>query len=294
MQNQEPGRRMDDAGEGATHGGVRGWPGRVEQIMGLPIAIDVRDPTVDTAAVARAFDWLRWVDETFSTYRADSVISRLNRRELALAEAPPEVRAVLARCEELRVETGGYFDIRVQVGPGDRRDDAVLAAGAVDPSGLVKGWAVDRAAELLEAAGAHTYCINAGGDVRVRGRPAPALHWRVGIQHPFLPDKLAVVVAATDLAIATSGAYARGAHILDPHTGAPPEGVLSVSVVGPELATADAYATAAYAMGLDGPAWTAGLVAAGYETLTILADQTVLSTPSFPAIRGDVPGTAQG
>lgn len=284
MRNQEPGRLMAGTPEGAARGRVRGWPGRVEQVMGMPISIDVRDPMVDTAAVARAFAWLRWVDETFSTYRADSAISRLNRRELTPAEAPPEVRAVLARCADLHEETNGYFDIKVHVGPEDRRDDAILAEGAVDPSGLVKGWAVDRAAEILEAAGAQAYCINAGGDVRVRGRPAPALHWRIGIQHPYLPDKLAVVVAATNLAIATSGAYARGAHIVDPHTGLPPEGVLSVTVVGPELATADAYATAAYAMGLDGPAWTAGRVAAGYETLTILADQTVLSTPTFPAL----------
>ena len=150
---------MGDAGEGAAHGAVRGWPGRVEQVMGMPIAIDVRDPAVDPAAIARAFAWLRWVDATFSTYRADSAISRLNRRELAPADAPPEVRTVLARCEELRVETDGYFDIRVHVGPGERRDDAVLAVGAVDPSGLVKGWAVDRAAALLEAAGARTLSL---------------------------------------------------------------------------------------------------------------------------------------
>src|SRR5207248_3932894 len=94
--------------------------------------------------------------------------------------------------------------------------------------------------------------INAGGDIRVRGRPTPAPYWRVGIRHPFLRDKAAAVVAATDLAIATSGAYERGAHIVDPHTGRPPGGILSVTVVGPDLATADAYATAAYAMGRAG------------------------------------------
>jgi thiamine biosynthesis lipoprotein len=105
--------------------------------------------------------------------------------------------------------------------------------------------------------------------------------WRVGIQHPLLRDRVTAVVTAGDLAIATSGAYARGDHVLDPHTGRPPRGVLSVTVVGPDLATADAYATAAFAMGTAGPHWTARLRA--YEAMTILADRTVLSTARFPA-----------
>ena len=256
---------------------------RVEHIMGMPVLVDVRDPDVDPTALERAFAWLRWVDATFSTYKAGSAINRLNRGEVTLAEAHPDVRAVLARCEQLREETEGYFDIRVYVGPNDRRDDATLAIGAVDPSGLVKGWSVDRAARLLEDAGARNYAINAGGDIRVHGRPGDAPCWRVGIRHPLQHDRVAAVIAATDLAIATSGTYERGAHIVDPHTGAPPEGVLSVTVVGPDLATADAYATAAFAMGRDGPAWTAGLASRGYEALTILADETVLSTRGFPA-----------
>ncbi len=95
---------------------------------------------------------------------------------------------------------------------------------------------------------------------------------------------MAAVVEADDLAIATSGAYARGDHIVDPHTGRPPSGLLSVTVTGPELATADAYATAAFAMGLSGPAWTAQLD--GYEAMSILTSDTVLSTPGFPALEG--------
>lgn len=136
-------------------------------------------------------------------------------------------------------------------------------------------------------AGARSYCINAGGDVLVRGRPASAPHWRIGIRHPFLLDRVAAVVAATDLAIATSGAYERGEHIVDPHTGCAPIGVLSVTIVGPDLGTADAYATAAYAMGRNGPAWTAQLVAGGYEAMTILDDETVLFTPGFPRADSD-------
>jgi len=249
----------------------------------MPIAIDVRDPDLDPAATERAFDWLRWVDATFSTYKADSEISRLNRGELTLANTHPDVRTILKCCEDLRVATDGYFDIRAaMLAQWERVGDVALRLGAVEPAGMVKGWAVDRAAALLEDAGARNYCINAGGDIRVRGRPAPMPSWRIGIQHPFERDRLAAVVTATDLAIATSGAYERGAHIVDPSSGRSPEGILSVTVVGPDLATADAYATAAYAMGRLGPPWTARLI--GYEAMTILADNTVLSTSAFPTV----------
>jgi thiamine biosynthesis lipoprotein len=240
----------------------------VEHIMGMPIVLDVRDDVGDEAA-ERVFEWLRWVDATFSTYKPDSEISRLNRGELALDDAHRDVCEVLGRCEELRVETRGFFDIR-----------APLAEG-VDPSGLVKGWSVARAAELLDHAGARNYAINAGGDIVLRGRALPEPCWRIGIQHPLLPDQVAGVVEATDLAIATSGAYARGEHVIDPHVGRAPTGVLSVTVCGPDLATADAYATAAFAMGTAGPYWTARLPR-GYEAMSILADETVLSTGGFP------------
>ena len=235
----------------------------VEQIMGTPIVVDVRDENADNEDLVRMFDWLRWVDATFSTYREDSEISRIGRGELEPADAHQEVRSVLARCEELRGETDGFFDAR--------------APGSLDPSGFVKGWAVDRAAELLQDAGRDDFAVSAGGDMRVVGRA-----WRVGIQHPLAGNKVAAVFETGDLAIATSAAYARGDHVLDPHTGRAPAGVLSVTIVGPELGTADAYATAAFAMGARGPQWTARL--SGYEAMTILIDETVLTTGGFPDV----------
>jgi thiamine biosynthesis lipoprotein len=242
---------------------------RVEHVMGMPIVIDVRDEDADDELLDAAFDSFRTVDARFSTYRDDSEIARINRGELALAEAHADVRAIVQRCEELRAETRGFFDLRAT---GD---------GTIDPSGLVKGWSVDGVDALLHGAGVRDYAINAGGDVVVRGRGLPDDCWRVGIQHPEIGDKLARVVVGNDLAIATSGAYARGDHVLDPHTHRPSEGVLSVTVTGAVLATADAYATAAFAMGRNGPAWTARL--RGFEAMTILADGRVLSTPGFPA-----------
>jgi thiamine biosynthesis lipoprotein len=237
--------------------------------MGMPIVLDERDGLAE-ATIESMFDVLREADSLFSTYKHDSEISRLNRGDLLREDAHPDVREVLARCDELRVITGGYFDA------------GRIVEGGTDPSGLVKGWAVDRAGDLLDAAGARNYSLNAGGDIRLRGAPLPEPRWRVGIQHPLERDKIAAVVEGNDVAVATSGAYARGEHVVDPHTGLAPTGVLSVTIVGPELATADAYATAAFAMGEAGPEWTASLGL--YEAMTILADGRVLLTPGFPSV----------
>jgi FAD:protein FMN transferase len=254
---------------------------RVEDIMGMPIGIDLRDLELDRTIMDAAFDWLRRVDAIFSTYKPDSEMSRINRGELRLDEADPEVRTVLQRCEQLRFGTGGYFDARAAFWQGAARERIENPSpAAVDPSGLVKGWAVDRAAEILDAAGARNYCINAGGDIRLRGAALPDPYWRIGIQHPLQHDKVAAVVQANDLGIATSGTYARGEHIVDPYGQDAPQSVLSVTIVGPDLGTADAYATAAFAMGEAGAEWTAGL--AGYEAMTILANETVLYTQGFP------------
>ncbi len=230
---------------------------RVEHIMGMPIVVAARDGDVPD----EVFDWFRHVDETFSVFKEESEVSRIRRGELALADASAEVQHVFARCEELRTETQGFFDV-----------DAV----GLDPSGFVKGWSVDEGTAILDRAGLEEYAINAGGDIRVRGR------WTIGIQHPRDAKAIAKVVEGTDLAVATSGAYERGEHVRDPHTGAAPDGILSVTVTGPDLGTADAYATAALAMGARrAPGWTARL--RGYEAMTILADGRVLSTPGFPS-----------
>jgi FAD:protein FMN transferase len=242
---------------------------RIEHVMGMPVIVDVRDEHVGDEALDEVFAWLREVDGRFSTYKPESEICRIDRRELSLGAAHPDVRAVLDRCERLWRETGGYFDLRA--GPD----------GALDPSGLVKGWSVDGAAAILEQAGAVNYAVNAGGDIRLRGGALPDICWRVGIQHPLERDRIAAVVATRDLAVATSGTYERGEHVFDPHTHRPPTGVLSVTVTGPDLATADAYATAAFAMGSRAAQWTATLQ--GYEAMTILGTGRVLLTKGFPA-----------
>ena len=258
------------AGGATAPGGRAGGSGtvRVEQIMGTAISLDLRDRAVSPAAVDAMFNHLRDVDARFSTYREDSEISRLARGEVSLGACGPDVRDVLERCEALRELSRGYFDIRAH------RSD-----GGLDPSGFVKGWAAEGAAGLLDAGGARNYCLNAGGDVITRGEPEPGRPWRVGIRHPELPDKLATVLETRDLAVATSGAYERGEHIIDPHTGREPDGLLSFTVVGPKLSVADAYATAAFAMGRDGINWIAGL--AGYAGCMITAERRRVWTPEF-------------
>jgi thiamine biosynthesis lipoprotein len=232
----------------------------VEQIMGTAIGLDVRDASVMPAVLERAFAYLRGVDERFSPYKPASEVSRLIRGELDEAAMSPDLQAVLSLCEEARHASEGYFDIRTH------RPD-----GRPDPTGLVKGWALENAGRILEDGGARNYCINGGGDIFARGEAAPGHAWRVGIRHPLIADALATVVAMRDGAVATSGAYERGEHIRDPFTGRAPSGVLSITIVGPSLTFVDAYATAAFAMGPTGLAWVAGV--AGYEGCAITADR---------------------
>jgi thiamine biosynthesis lipoprotein len=254
--------------------------------MGMPVTIDVRDEHVPDEALDAAFAWLHWVDAAFSTYRPDSAIARLNRGELAERDADPRVREVLDACRALRDRTDGAFDaeaaaqmaeVRSRPGSGDGRP------GAVEPAGYVKGWAANRAWELLEQAGARNALVDLGGDVIVRGRPAPGERWRVGVQHPRERERVAAVLELADMAVATSGTYRRGQHIVDPAAGDAPAGVVSVTCVGRDMAITDALATAGFAMGPAGAMWLA--VQRDVEAMVILDDDTVRLTPGFDALR---------
>jgi thiamine biosynthesis lipoprotein len=227
---------------------------RVERVMGTVVSVDVRDPDPGGqagAAIATAVEaiiaWLHEVDARFSPFRSDSEIRRLDRGSLLLDDCHPDVRHVLRACEDLRRETDGAFDVR-----GHRAD------GALDPSGFVKGWAVDEAADILTAAGARSFAINAGGDIVARGEPAPGRPWRIGVRAPADVGRVAALLTVTGGAVATSGLYERGAHIRDPRSGSgsgsAPGAYASVTVVGPTLGLADAWATAAFALGEAGPA----------------------------------------
>lgn len=243
---------------------------RVEQIMGFPISLDIRDEDTSLPMAAeRAFEWLREADARFSPFRADSEVSRLDRAELAPNELSPDLVHVLDLCDLYETSTGGAFQVR-------------LPGRGFDPCAIVKGWAVQGAAEMLFEAGARRFCVNAGGDVVTFGEPEPGQPWRVGVRHPERPDQLCVVLGMRDGAVATSGLYERGDHIIDGRTGEPARGLMSITIVAADLTTADATATAAFAMGPDGIAWAAAQP--GCEVFAVDTERRVFRTPGLPVI----------
>ncbi|HUZ19913.1 MAG TPA: FAD:protein FMN transferase [Acidimicrobiales bacterium] len=246
----------------------------VEHVMGTVVSFDVRFapalPEMPWVALARARAALRRADAVFSTWKENSPMSCLRRGELELSEAPEVVRDVLELCAEARRWSGGWFD-------------PWAMPGGVDPTGLVKGWAAQKALGELVAAGVSGALVNAAGDIASHGGPEPGTAWRVGVQDPFAADRLACVVELTG-AIATSGTYERGAHLVDPHTGRPAARLASASVCGPDLALADAMATALMVAGEGGVDLLADLP--GYEAYLIRLDGSVRPTSGFPIVAG--------
>jgi FAD:protein FMN transferase len=245
----------------------------VEQVMGLPVSVLVRGPDARAPmvadAVAALHAELRRMDATFSTYRPTSEVSRLRSGELPPAAASPVVQQVLALCEQARRDTDGWFDAWLPDASGGR---------SLDPSGLVKGWAAERAAAALAGLPDLDWLVNAGGDVL--GRARSGRPWRVAVEDPRDRSRVLAVLPLRDGAVATSGTAARGAHLIDPHTGRPAApGLLSATVTGPSLTTADVHATA---LCVEGPAGLRRIDAMpGYGALVVLRDGRLLGTPGM-------------
>ncbi|MFC7986183.1 FAD:protein FMN transferase [Streptomyces sp. NPDC057336] len=237
--------------------------------MGTVFSFDVRggEPTAVRAALDDAVAELRRADEVFSTYREGSEVSRLARGELTVDACVPEVAEVLELAAEAERVSDGWFS------PSYR--------GRLDPTGIVKGWAVERAARRVTAAGAVGVSVNGGGDVQLLGTPGAGRPWRVGVSDPLRPGGLAAVVSAAgaaELAVATSGTAERGTHIVDPRTGRPAvTDLVSVTVMAAGLTWADCWATAAFAMGArEGLRWLESLD--GVEGLLVAAGGGVRCT----------------
>jgi FAD:protein FMN transferase len=253
---------------------------RIVRVMGTVFSVDVRDRHVGTTVLDALAGYWRRVDATFSTYLPASDISRLARGEIGIADAHPDVATVLTLCAEAAARTGGFF--------------SATAAGRLDPSGLVKGWSVEQGARILRAAGAGAFCINGGGDVWVAGEPEPGRPWSVGVADPADPGRVLAVVRGPrgevpgtgspgqhGLAVATSGTAERGAHVVNPFTGRPTTDLVAVTVAGPSLTWADAYATAAMAMGRRAMDWLGSLP--GYAAIAVRADGSIWHAPgSWP------------
>jgi FAD:protein FMN transferase len=244
---------------------VAGRLRHAEEVMGTVVSVDL--PAAAAGVLPEVLAWLHWVDETFSPCKPDSQVSRFGRGELSLTECVPEFAEMLGECAVVRDLSGGYFTTT----PG----------GQFDPSGLVKGWAIERAAVLLAGAGVTSYCLNGGGDIQCAGEPEPGQPWRIGVAHPLRPGRLAAVVTGRDFAAATSGTAERGAHIVNPYTGEPAADLASITITGPRLTTVDAFATAAFAMGDAARAWLEHVY--GYEGFAVAADGSTWQTSRFGA-----------
>jgi FAD:protein FMN transferase len=301
----------------------------VEPVMGTVFSFTAvhgdLPPDAVRAALAAACRVLHHCDALFSTWDPDSPVSRFRRGEAALGQMPPEFTEVLRECRAAKEASAGWFD-------------PWAMPGGFDPTGLVKGWATERALAELRGAGLPGALINGGGDVAVFGSPADGLRWRVGIRHPWRADALACVIEAGQgpvssrglepaggsggsppragaggvrgrlaaragaggvrgrlaaragaggvrgrlaarasiAAVATSGPYERGAHLIDPATGQPANRAASATVTGPSLALADALATGVAVGGDEALAVVAGLD--GYAAYLIRPDGSEADT----------------
>lgn len=239
---------------------------RTCRVMGTVVSFAVAPGDAPEAVVHDRLDAacavLGQADATFSVWDPGSPVSRLRRNEIALSAAPPEVADVLQLCDKARILSRGWFD-------------PWAMPGGVDPTGLVKGWAVERALDVLRLEGVTGALVNGGGDLAAFGCPAAGRAWRIGIRHPWRHDALACVIRI-QAAVATSGTYERGPHLVDPFTGRPGNRAASATVTGPSLALADALATAVAAGGDDAMAAVAALD--GYAGYLIRPDGSEADT----------------
>jgi thiamine biosynthesis lipoprotein len=236
-----------------------------EGIMGMSVAVEVLDDASGND-LDEVLDYFHKVDALYSTYKKTSEISRLNAKQLSEEDLSLEVKKVLRLSEETRQLTNGYFDIHVE--------------GIIDPSGLVKGYAIWEASKMLSEKGYKNFYIEIGGDIDIRGTKN-GLPWKVGIRNPLDKSGTTGVLKLTDCGVATSGTYERGMHIYDPIKKRLAPGILSLTVIGPNIYEADRFATACYAMGEKGIDFLEKRD--GLEGLMITKDGKTLITSGFRA-----------
>lgn len=211
--------------------------------MGMPVTLEVVDAWATAEDFDRVFSYFDYIDAKFSTYKDTSEISLINRREITLEQSSSDMRTVFALADRTKQETNGYFDIRRNV------DEIPL----YDPSGLVKGWAINNAAQILRERGFENFYVDAGGDVQAVGKNARRQNWRMGIRNPFNLNEIVKVLDVTNCGVATSGTYVRGQHIYTKKkNGQPITSIVSLTVIGPNIYEADRFATAGFAMGREG------------------------------------------
>ncbi len=214
-------------------------------IMGMPVTVLIVDDYVTPDAFDSVFDYFTYVDEKFSPYKATSEVTKINNGQIKSGKYSQEMQTVLELSEKTKKETGGFFDIAHN--------------GSSDPSGIVKGWAIHNAANILRKMGLKNFYVEAGGDIEVSGRNKDGNLWTVGIKNPFNPEQIVKMVCLDEKGIATSGTYLRGQHIYNPKSAGPITDIISLTVIGSNIYEADRFATAAFAMGRDGINFIDGL-----------------------------------
>jgi thiamine biosynthesis lipoprotein ApbE len=239
------------------------------------------------AAIGAAFREVARIEGLLSTWIAESELSRVNRE--ARARAVPvsaDTFACIARALEAARASGGAFDptlVRdgwrgVELDPAARTIRFRRGDIALDLGGIAKGFAMDRAAEALEAAGVRCALFDFGGQLLALDPPPGLRGWPALVRDPRAPDAVLGGLSLARASLATSGSYERGPHIIDPRSGARSRAVLSASVRARDATTADALATALHVLGADagaplfagaGPALGVVLAAGAAEARTL-------------------------
>lgn len=208
----------------------------------MTINVEIVDPQVKQSDLDRVYAYFDYVDKKFSPYKPDSELMKINRGEISKSEYSPDMVEILKLAEQTKQETNGFFNV-------------VNRRGALNPSGIVKGWAIHQAAQILWRSGLNNFYVDAGGDIQFSGKNADGELWATGIRSPFKPDTEIVKVLSIgdNKGIATSGTYARGQHVYNPHNKNETfNDIISFTVVGPNVYEADRFATAVFAMGRAG------------------------------------------
>ena len=212
--------------------------GKIHQtriLMGMPITVEIADKEAKLKDIEDIFEYFDYIDHKFSPYKDNSELTKINRGELKPKEYSEDIRLVLKLCQKTKEESDGYFEI--------------VHDGKINPSGLVKGWAIHNAANILRKKEFKNFYVDAGGDIEISGHNEDGNKWEVGIRNPFDRTQNVKILSLTDIGIATSGTAIRGQHIYDPyHSGQELSEIVSLTVIGPNVYEADRFATAAFAM----------------------------------------------
>lgn len=208
-------------------------------IMGMPITVEIADKKVSGNIFQKVFVYFRQIDKQFSPFKKTSEVSLVSAGKILPKDYSTPMKEVVALAEKTKVQTGGFFD--------------VWHNGKFNPSGIVKGWAILNATDLIAKAGFANFYVEAGGDVEARGLNGKGEKWQVGIRNPFAIREIVKTLDISNLGMATSGTYFRGRHIYNPFDPQKKlDEVVSLTVIGKNILEADRFATACFAMGKEG------------------------------------------